>query len=119
MNKYLRRHLAFLVCFLLGQASSLLADEAVPIRSTVEGQPLAANVVRVIDALRLVGAPLNQNLETELARAARQREAKRLQELLDPQVLFVVSLNPEVRVKVSRGPAKAMLQQGGFTPVLI
>ncbi len=90
-----------------------------PVRSSVEGQPLAANVVRVIDTLRLIGAPLNAELETALAKAAKQRDVKRLQELLDPQVLFVVSLNPEVRVKVSRGPAKGVLQQGGFTPVLI
>ncbi|MCH2379854.1 MAG: hypothetical protein MK236_10595, partial [Pedosphaera sp.] len=31
----------------------------------------------------------------------------------------VVSLNPEVRVKVQRGPAKALLLQGGFTPFVV
>ena len=29
------------------------------------------------------------------------------------------SLNPELRVKAARGPAKAVLQQEGYTPVLI
>jgi len=38
--------------------------------------------------------------------------------MLDPQVLLVVSLNPEVRIKVGRGPAKACCSKG-FTPVLI
>lgn len=120
MIRHLRLHLVELVCLLsVGEASCLQAVETVPIRSSVEGQPLAANVVRVIDTLRLIGVPLNQELETALTKAAKQRDAKQLQELLDPQVLFVVSLNPEVRVKVGRGPAKAVLQQGGFTPVLI
>src|SRR5262249_54468986 len=33
--------------------------------------------------------------------------------------LLVVTLNPESRVKVSRGPAQVTLQQGGFTPVVV
>ncbi len=112
--------LAWLVCFgFVGATSCLRADEAVPIRASVDGQPLAANVVRVIDTLRLIGAPLEPELEAALTKAAKQRDAKRLQELLDPRMLFVVSLNPEVRVKVGRGLARAVLQQGGFTPVLI
>ncbi len=44
---------------------------------------------------------------------------KKLQELLDPRVMFIVSLNPEVRVRVARGPVKAVIQQGGFTPVVV
>jgi hypothetical protein len=39
--------------------------------------------------------------------------------LLDPQVLVVVTLNPESRVKAARGPARAVLQQAGYTPVLV
>ena len=54
-----------------------------------------------------------------MAAAAKARDAKRVQELLDPQVLFEVSINPEERVKVQRGAASAVLQQGGFTPVLV
>jgi hypothetical protein len=42
-----------------------------------------------------------------------------MQRLFDPHVLLVVSLNPEVRVKAARGPAKAVLQQAGYTPVLL
>jgi hypothetical protein len=51
--------------------------------------------------------------------AARQRDAARLQALLDPHVLALVTLNPETRVKVARGPAVAVLQQGAYTPVLV
>jgi len=85
----------------------------------VEGQPLAANVARVIDALEYLGSPLPDETVQQLRVAAGNRDATALQKLLDSHVLFEVQLNPEVRVKVSRGPAKAILQQAGFTPFLI
>ncbi len=34
-------------------------------------------------------------------------------------MLFVVTINPEERVKVGRGPAAAVLQQAGYTPVVV
>jgi hypothetical protein len=40
-----------------------------------------------------------------------------LQELLDPHVLCVVDINPESRVKAQRGPAQAVVQEAGYTPV--
>lgn len=86
---------------------------------SVEGQPLAANIERLEQALDFLGTPLPERLRTALAEAGRQRDAARLQELLDPQILLVVRLNPEVRVKVERGPGAAVLQQNGYTPVLI
>jgi hypothetical protein len=86
---------------------------------TVPGQPLGANIERLLTALEYLGAPLPEGLAADLAAAARERDSRRLQELLDPHVLLVVSLNPEVRVKVARGPAEATLQQGGFTPQIV
>ncbi|MDA1016448.1 MAG: hypothetical protein O3A00_18570, partial [Planctomycetota bacterium] len=85
----------------------------------VEGQPLAANVSRLLNGLEFLGAPLPNKTVGELRVAIKNRDAKRLQALLDPHVLFGVSLNPEVRVKVQRGPAKPELNQGGFTPHLV
>jgi hypothetical protein len=85
----------------------------------VEGQPLAANALRVIDALEYLGVPMSKETVGDLQAAAQKRDAEALQKILDPLVLFEVHLNPEVRVKVSRGPAKAVLQQGGFTPFLV
>ncbi|HVW02834.1 MAG TPA: CehA/McbA family metallohydrolase, partial [Planctomycetaceae bacterium] len=32
---------------------------------------------------------------------------------------FVVTINPEMRVRVQRGPAKPVLQQAGFTPLVV
>jgi len=85
----------------------------------VEDQPLGANVGRLIQTLDFLGAPLPKDLVKTLNEAVKKRDARKLQELLDPHATFVVSLNPEVRVKVERGPGKATLQQGGFTPLLV
>lgn len=85
----------------------------------VEGQPLAANVQRVVEALEFLGAPLPAQLRAELAKAGIARDARRLQELLDSRVLLAVHINPEARVKVARGPAAANLQQAGYVPALV
>ena len=86
-------------------------------RVAVEGQPLAANIERVLRALESLGSPLPGDLAAALARAGAARDASALQRLLDPHVLLAVTINPEERVKVGRGPAAAVLQQGGYTPV--
>lgn len=85
----------------------------------VEGQPLAANAVRVVQALAQLGTPLPRGTVAALEKAGAARDAAKLQALLDPHVLASVTINPETRVKVQRGPARAQLQQGGFTPVLV
>lgn len=106
------------LCVLLSPLSSLLAQNVERVAG-VEGQPLAANITRVVEALEFLGAPLSKELKTQLDQAGRKRDAAKLQELLDPQTIFVVTINPEARVKVQRGPAKAVLQQAGFTPLLV
>lgn len=85
----------------------------------VEAQPLAANIQRVVEALQFLGAPLPAGVRADLTDAGRARDAKTLQELLDARVLVTVHINPEARVKVARGPAVALLQQAGYTPVLV
>jgi hypothetical protein len=102
---------------LLVSASAARAQKLEPVE--VEGQPLAANVTRLLQALDLVGAPLPREETEALQAAARARDARKLQELLDPHVLVAVTINPESRVKAARGPAPATLQQGGYTPVII
>lgn len=97
--------------------AKILADELSPVE--VEGQPLAANVKRLLQAFDFLGAPLAAETQVRLEKAAAKLDARALQEALDPHVLFVVSINPESRVKVNRGPAKAALQQAGFTPILV
>ena len=86
---------------------------------TVEAQPLAANVERLVRALEALGAPLAAGVRAEVAAASRARDASRLQAVMDPHVLVAVHINPEARVKIARGPAPAVLQQAGYTPVIV
>src|SRR5579871_6910727 len=102
-----------------GVLTELPARGAEPVPVPVEGQPLAANVRRLLQALDMLGAPLPKETSLALEEAAKGRDGAKLQQLLDPHVLFRVSLNPEVRVKVERGPAPARIQQNGFTPMLV
>jgi hypothetical protein len=89
------------------------------INGDVEGQPLGQNVLRLIQAAEFLGSSFPEATVAALRQAAEQRDARRLQQLLDPHVLLTVHINPESRVKVGRGPAEASLQQGGFTPVIV
>ncbi len=85
----------------------------------VEGQPLGANVRRLVQAMAYLGSPFSKETAEALDRAARARDAAALQELLDPQILATVEINPELRVKAVRGPGDAFLQQHGFTPKIL
>jgi hypothetical protein len=84
-----------------------------------EGQPLAANVERLVQALEFLGAPLPRETAAALAEACKARDVEAIEKALDPHVLLLVSINPEERVKVRRGQAPAVLQQGGYTPVVV
>jgi hypothetical protein len=94
------------------------ADEGLAIVD-VEGQPLAANVDRLLQALDYLGTSLPENCVAEIRVATQSKDSAAIQRLIDSRVLFEVSINPESRVKVRRGPATAILQQAGYTPVLV
>ncbi|MBT7254208.1 MAG: hypothetical protein HN882_04330, partial [Planctomycetaceae bacterium] len=103
--------------FAVSSVAAQLSDEVEII--TVEGQPLAANILRVLETLQTLGHPLEKSMQHRLKAAASARDGRLLQQLMDSIVLAVVNINPEVRVKVKRGRAPAELQQHGFVPVLI
>ncbi|MGE0607862.1 MAG: CehA/McbA family metallohydrolase [Pirellulales bacterium] len=111
------RHLMPLIPLLCLTAASF--GQEVERVNGVEGQPLAANITRLVEALEFLGTPLPAELVEKLDRAGQARDAALLQKLLDPKITFVVSINPELRVKVQRGPGKPILQQWGFTPLLV
>jgi hypothetical protein len=104
--------------FSMAALAAIVFAAAAPAQD-VEGQPLAKNVNRVLDAFDLLGMPLPAPLAADLRAAIKTQDAAKIQKLLDPQVLVEVNLNPEARVKAKRGPAEAVLQQGGYTPLLI
>ncbi|MCS6864116.1 MAG: CehA/McbA family metallohydrolase [Gemmataceae bacterium] len=111
------RRLLTVAAFITLTAPAQGAD--IPRLDDVEGQPLAANVQRLLKALDFLGAPLPAETTKPLQKAIADKDARRIQELLDQRVLFVVTLNPEARVKVAKGPGSTVLQQAGWTPVVV
>src|SRR6266404_5677081 len=94
----------FLAAALVAQACRAAGPEPF---LPVAGQPLAANVTRLVEALDFLGAPLPETVRQTLAEAARKTDSERLQRALDEHVLFIVELNPESRIKVRRGLGQA------------
>ena len=73
----------------------------------------------MIDAFELLGRPLQKSNLDDLLVAIKAEDSDRLQAILDKQVLCQVTINPESRAKVERGPEAAAVQQSGVTPFLI
>jgi hypothetical protein len=85
----------------------------------VESQPLSANLRCLMESLEYLGIRLDESTISAVQRAIRARDANAMQAAIDKHVLLVVTINPESRVKVTRGGAEAVLQQGGYRPVLV
>ncbi len=99
------------------KCNSLLLFVCLVVRNfSAETQPLVANAQRIVTALQSVGHPLTG---VGLQDAIQAQDGAKIERILDEQALFVVDINPELRVKVARGPAKAILQQAGFTPFIV
>ncbi len=94
-----------------------------PLVTGVELQPLAAQVTRLREALDYLGAPLSAADQRALAEVLVAKEeasaVERIQKILDAHCLFGVSINPEMRVKVAQGPAKAELDEQGWRVFLV
>jgi hypothetical protein len=71
------------------------ADDPVP----VEGQPLAENAKRLLQALDFLGTPLPKGTADQLKQAIQAQDAVKIQKVLDPQVLVLININPEARVQ--------------------
>src|SRR5262245_29747029 len=80
-----------------------------PVVPDVEGPPLAANAERLAKALDFLGTPLPADAAAALRPAVEAKDPAAIQKALDPRALVVVTINPESRVKVARGPADAAL----------
>ena len=89
----------------------------------VDAQPLLAQALRLQEALEFLGNPLPdedvRRLRELQHRPAGAETVERIQQILDAYCLAVVSINPEARVKVSRGEAPAVLMQEGWTSFLV
>ena len=100
-------------------------DAHEPQTSTIatEPQPLLAQAIRLKDALSFLGSSLSVADEKQLQALESQplsaETVKRVQQILDPYCLALIDINPEARVKVARGPAKARLIQNGWVSYLV
>ncbi len=118
MTRATIQRICFASTFLLGSALEAHADD-LPVVSAVEAQPLGAQLSRLVEALDMLGHPLFEEVREAIAAADEAGDAAALQQAIDPLVLCAVTINPELRVKVERGPADAELQQGGYVPCII
>ena len=101
--------------FLALVPGSLVIAEELPLVSNVELQPLAAQAQRVLQALEILGEP-QIAAQRSLATA---RTVTDIQNILDKLCLVGVNINPEARVKVEQGEAKAELMQNGWRTFLV
>lgn len=108
---------AVLVGVLLAGLDVVRAAELEPV--PVEFQPLASNVERLRQALEFLGQPLRSEAASSIRAALTVRDAEDLQRALDTEVALQVSINPESRLRVERGPAPARLQKAGYMPLVV
>src|SRR5437867_1231891 len=98
--------------------------QELPLVSNVEHQPLAAQVLRLLEAMQVLGEPLPANEATELRKLAETASGKpaaiaQIQKILDRHCLVGVNINPESRVKAIEGPAKPELVEQGWRSFLV
>lgn len=102
---------------------ALPAATAPSVPVAVALQPLAAQVARVTEALQYLGSPLpdadRRAIEAATALADERAAASRVQEILDRHCLLDVHINPESRVQVTQGRARAELVEQGWRTFLV
>ncbi|MBL9200002.1 MAG: CehA/McbA family metallohydrolase [Opitutaceae bacterium] len=111
-----------MLVFVAGFAATLLRGaEPLSVFSEVEAQPLIAQAKRIAEALAYTGSPLPEaeRRVLESIPADAPDAAARVQALLDQHCLFLVTINPEMRVKVAVGPAAAVLMEQGWRQFLV
>jgi hypothetical protein len=92
------------------------AAEKLPVVTNVELQPLAAQTARIVQAMEMLGEPLPA---ADVGALKSAKSVAGIQEILDRHCLVGVNINPESRVKVQQGEAKAELMQQGWRVFLV
>ena len=80
-----------------------------------DGQAVALNAKRVVEALEVLGNPLSNEEQARLA----EGDGGTMERVLDSKCLAVVTINPESRVKAVAGEAKPVLVEAGWSVFLI
>jgi hypothetical protein len=111
-----------LVALLTAVPATSRADD-LPLVNDVEFQPLVAQVKRVVDALDMLGQPLNAAEKAPLTKAldsaGGEPAIRTIQNVLDGRCLIGIDINPESRVKSAQGRARPHLVQNGWTVFLV
>jgi hypothetical protein len=91
--------------------------------STIDLQPLLAQVRRLLDALHSLGEPFPEADVAALTAAENTGDAAAVaaavERLLATRCLLEVRINPEARVSISRGPADPRLVEQGWRAFLV
>ena len=102
---------------------ALWDESALPLVTSVDGLTLIAPLRRLLAAVEsfgLLGGDVGHALRAATAGGDRTSETtEAMQRVLDRSCLVGVHINPELRVKVIRGPARAELATGGWRPFLV
>jgi hypothetical protein len=110
------------LCLVLIAPQMTVAAQS-PQVAQVELQPLTAQVARLLEALDYLGAPIAAADRQALTQASNETDAARarraIQDVLDRYCLLDVHINPESRVKVAQGQARAELVEHGWRTFLV
>jgi hypothetical protein len=92
-----------------------------PIEPTVEAQPLAAQVRRVVDALEYLGTPLPVEDKKALEAALEAKDVKQIQAVMDKHCVAGVRIgkDPKEALSIQPGPAKRELIEQGWRMFLV
>lgn len=112
-----------LLLIAVGNALPAEAPHALQPIGGVERQPLVSQAERLIEAMQFIGSPLARKdaarLEAAMMLDDPNAAAEEIQNVLNPYCLLDVHINPESRVKVARGPARAELLEQGWRAFLV
>jgi len=100
----------------------LLLVVASAFAAPVEPQPFLATLPPLMEAARVAGSPFSDDETARLQACVAAQDAaavERAQAILDAHALFLVTINPEQRVKVAQAAAKPELVEGGWRQVLV
>ena len=96
---------------------------SVAAQTKISLQPFAQHVRQVETTLAYLGQPLTQKdheaINLAIAEAEEPAAVRRLEQILDNYTLAIVDINPESRVKVQAGSAKAELVENGTRIFLV
>lgn len=120
MKMHLRQWCGVVVLSLL--AAPLAAAE-LPVVKTVERQPLAAQAVRVADALEFLGVPLpaseRKALEAAVTGSDEAKAVQEIQSVLDRHCLAGLRITAKDKLETLVGPAKPELAEQGWRVFLL